>query len=49
MSALERLNAYLGRERIEWLEKKAKELKLSGASDLLRRIIDDYRRKDSKK
>lgn len=48
MTALERLNAYIGKERIEWLEKRARELNMSGASELLRRIIDEYRKGEKK-
>lgn len=42
-----RLNPYIGEERIKWLEEEAKKLEIS-VSDLLRRIIDEYRKKEGK-
>jgi len=45
----DRFNSYLGKERMKWLKEEAKRQGLSGASELLRRIIDDYRRREGKK
>ena len=39
-----RFNPYLGTERIEWLLVEARRLQIK-PSDLLRRIIDEYREK----
>lgn len=47
---LERINVYLGKDRIEWLEKQKKPMGAANISDVLRRIIDDYRvRRDKRK
>ncbi|HBV95771.1 MAG: hypothetical protein JL50_10795 [Peptococcaceae bacterium BICA1-7] len=40
----DRLNPYLGKERIEWLNAETKRQGLKSVSELLRRIIDELRR-----
>jgi len=43
-----RFNPYLDDERIQWLEEETKRQKLSSVSELLRRIIDHYRKTQGK-